>query len=155
MRLPPFQCLLDEHGADVFRFCVAGVGAQDAEDCFQDAMLAALRAYRTLRDASNLRGWLFTIAARKVLDERRARRRREIAVATVSDGAATGGEPCADGDVWSAVRRLPPMQRASILYRYAADMPYRGVAECVGCSEAAARQNVREGLRRLRREWTD
>jgi DNA-directed RNA polymerase specialized sigma24 family protein len=36
--------------------------------------------------------------------------------------------------------------------RYLLDRPYTEVAETLGCSEDAARQNVRAGLRRLREE---
>jgi len=39
-----FQALLDEHGSDVLGFLVASVGPHDAEDCFQETFIAALRA---------------------------------------------------------------------------------------------------------------
>ncbi|HEX3330403.1 MAG TPA: sigma-70 family RNA polymerase sigma factor, partial [Gaiellales bacterium] len=74
MRLPPFQTLIDHHGREVHRYLAACVGPIDADDCWQDTMLAALRAYPGLRDDRNLRGWLLRIAARKVLDSHRARR---------------------------------------------------------------------------------
>ncbi|HCO03484.1 MAG TPA: RNA polymerase subunit sigma, partial [Actinobacteria bacterium] len=68
MGLPPFQRFLDEHRLDVYRFLVASVGRQEADDCFQETFLAALRAYPRLRDASNLRGWVLRIATRKAID---------------------------------------------------------------------------------------
>ena len=80
VRLPPFQTLLDAHGADVHRFLVASVGRVDADDCYQETWLAALRAYPRLRDASNLRSWIFTVAHRKVIDHVRARRRVAVPV---------------------------------------------------------------------------
>ena len=43
--LPPFQRLLDDHGRDVLRFLVAAAGPDEADDCFQETFLAALRAY--------------------------------------------------------------------------------------------------------------
>ena len=52
MRLPPFQELLDAHGQDVFRFLVATVGDVDAEDCYQETWISALRAYPRLRERS-------------------------------------------------------------------------------------------------------
>ena len=54
--MPPFQAFLDEHRDDVYRFLVASVGPQEADDCFQETFLAALRAYPRLRRDSNLRG---------------------------------------------------------------------------------------------------
>ena len=44
-RLPPFEQVVDQHGPAVLRFCAAQAGSARAEDCFQDTMLAALRAY--------------------------------------------------------------------------------------------------------------
>jgi RNA polymerase sigma factor (sigma-70 family) len=148
-RLPPFQRLLDDHRADVYRFLVASVGRQAADDCFQETFLSALRAYPRLRDASNLRGWLLTIATRKVLDHWRAERRRPIPVEAIPDRAALER---ADGDreVWSAVGTLPPMQRAAVIHRYVLDLPYAEVALALGCSEEAARANAYEGRRKLR-----
>ena len=148
-RLPPFQRLLDDHRADVYRFLVASVGRQAADDCFQETFLSALRAYPRLRDASNLRGWLLTIATRKVLDHWRAERRRPIPVEAIPDRAALER---ADGDreVWSAVGTLPPMQRAAVIHRYVLDLPYAEVALALGCSEEAARANAYEGRKKLR-----
>jgi DNA-directed RNA polymerase specialized sigma24 family protein len=37
-----------------------------------------------------------------------------------------------------------------VVQRYLFDRPYAEVAELVGCSEEAARQNVRAGIARLR-----
>ncbi|MCI0636119.1 MAG: RNA polymerase sigma factor [Actinobacteria bacterium] len=148
-RLPPFQRLLDDHRADVYRFLVASVGRQAAEDCFQETFLSALRAYPRLRDASNLRGWLLTIATRKALDHWRAERRRPIPVEAIPERAALER---ADGDreVWTVVGTLPPMQRAAVIHRYVLDLPYAEVALALGCSEEAARANAYEGRRKLR-----
>ena len=59
-----------------------------------------------------------------------------------------------DDELWDAVRRLPPKQRSAVVQRYLLDRPYAEVAETLGCSEDAARQNVRAGLQRLRQEVT-
>ncbi len=152
MRLPPFQELVDRHGEDVYRFLVAAVGRGEADDCFQETLLAALRSYRRLSDGSNLRGWLLTIARRKAIDQHRSRARRPAPVAAPSGESSPPVEP--EPGLWAAVRLLPPKQRASVLYRYVCDLPYREVGRLVGCSEAAARQNVRAGLDRLREVWS-
>lgn len=153
MTLPPFQQLLDAHGADLYRFCVAQVGPHHGPDCFQEAMLSALRAYPGLRQAGNLRGWLFTIAHRKVIDHHRSSARRPIPVEALPETrAAQRANP--DGELWESVRRLPQKQRGAIALRYLADLPYAEIGAVLGCSEAAARQNVRAGLAGLRQEVT-
>ncbi len=178
VRLPAFQTLLDAHGRDVHRFLIATVGGTDADDCYQETWLAALRAYPQLRDAGNLRGWLFTIAHRKAIDHVRGRARRATPVAEPAElapapGGAPGGpgrraagraggrpagdtEPSAadaDGTLWTAVGALPPKQRAAVALRFIADSGYPEIAAALDCSEAAARRNVHEGLKRLREEY--
>jgi RNA polymerase sigma factor (sigma-70 family) len=142
--------LLDAHGADLYRFCVAQAGPDHGPDCFQEAVISALRAYPDLRDASSLRGWLFTIAHRKVIDHHRAVSRRPVPVAEPDAGGV--GAAHLDGDLWAAVGRLPDKQRGAIALRYLADLPYAEIAVHLDCSEAAARQNVRAGLAGLRLE---
>src|ERR1043165_7919771 len=152
MAIPPLQVLLDDHRDDVFRFLVASVGRHEADDCFQETFIAALRAYPRLRDASNRRSWILTIAHRKAIDSHRARRRRAIPVESVPEQPV---DPALDGEpaLWQAVRELPAKQRAAILHRYVNDLPYAEIGRIVGCSEAAARQNVRAGLASLRGAW--
>ena len=152
MEIPPFQTLLDEHRDDVYRFLVAIVGPNDADDCFQETFVAALRAYPRLRDASNLRSWILTIAHRKAIDTHRARRRRPVPVEELPE-PATAPTPDGEPELWQAVRRLPAKQRESILHRFINDLPYVEIGRIVGCSEAAARQNVRAGLTSLRGAW--
>jgi len=149
--LPPFQAVLDEHKTGVFRYLVASVGVHDANDCFQETMVAALRAYPTLKHADNLGGWLYTIAHRKVIDAVRARDRRPIPVATVPEQRIELAD-FGDGPVWAIVDELPPKQRTAVLLRHAADRPYHEIAAVLECTEAAARQNVRAGLARVREE---
>jgi RNA polymerase sigma factor (sigma-70 family) len=150
--LPPFQTLLDHHTQDVHRFLVAAVGAVEAEDCFQETFLSALRAYPRLRDASNLRGWLLTIANRKAIDAHRARARRPLPVEEVPERPSQEAER-SDPELWQAVRRLPGKQRAAVLLRFAGDMAYEQIGAALGCSEVAARQNVRAGLATIRKGW--
>jgi RNA polymerase sigma factor (sigma-70 family) len=152
---PPFQRFLDAHRDDVWRFLVAAVGRDAADDCFQETFLSALRAYPRLRPDSNLRAWILTIAHRKALDHHRAGARRAVPVGAVPDVPAPEPPPPRDeGDVWARVATLPPKQRAALLLRYAGDLTHAEVAAALGCSEEAARRSTFEGLRTLRLEMT-
>jgi RNA polymerase sigma factor (sigma-70 family) len=147
---PPFQALIDAHAAEVMGVLRGAVGRADAEDCFQETFLAALRSYPRLRDAGNLRGWLLTIAHRKAVDHHRANGRRPVPVAETSDLAVHDPEP--GNGIWTAVGALPPKQRAAVALRYGADLPHSEIAAALGCSPEAARRSLHEGLKRLRRE---
>ncbi|MDQ6750104.1 MAG: RNA polymerase sigma factor [Actinomycetota bacterium] len=155
MRLPPFQRLLDSHRDEVHRFLVATAGPQEADDCFQETVLSALRAYPRLRSADNLRAWLLTIAHRKAIDAHRARGRRAVPTpdsaleAGIGAGPAGGGEP----ELWQRVRELPPKQRAAVVLRFVLDLRHAQAAEVMGCSEDAARRSLHEALSTLRKDW--
>jgi len=149
--LPPFQTLLDEHATEVMGVLRGAVGRSDAEDCFQETFLAALRAYPKLGDAGNLRGWLLTIAHRKAIDHHRANGRRPQPVAEVDEVGTLDPEPADDG-IWELVGALPPKQRAAVALRYACDLPHAEIAAALGCSPDAARRSLHEGIKRLRKE---
>jgi RNA polymerase sigma factor (sigma-70 family) len=153
MDLPPFQKLLDAHGRDVFRFLAATVGPQDAEDCWQETFLSALRAYPGLTHAANLRSWLFTIANRKAMDAHRSRARR-AEIHGVPDAVAARDPDLPDDGLWERVRALPPKQRAAVAHRFVNDLPYRDIAAVMDTTPEAARRNVHEGLKKLKEELT-
>jgi RNA polymerase sigma factor (sigma-70 family) len=154
MKLPPFQVLLDEHRTDVYRFLVATAGSSDADDCFQETWISALRAYPNLRRGDNLRAWLFRIAQNKSVDAHRARGRRAVPVATVPERASPP-PPERDPDLWERVRELPTKQRTAVFCRSVLGMPYDELAVLLESSEDAARRNVHEGLRRLKEELSE
>jgi RNA polymerase sigma factor (sigma-70 family) len=159
--LPPFQTVLDAHGRDVHRFLVATVGRVDADDCYQETWLAALRAYPRLQNAANLRSWILTVAHHKAIDQLRSRQRHAVPVADVPEDAgqsATGAHERSDvldgqSDLWEQVGTLPAKQRTAIALRYIADAAYAEISAVMGTSEEAARRNVHEGLKRLRTEY--
>lgn len=164
--LPPFQALLDEHAADVMAVLRGAVGRADAEDCFQETFLAALRAYPKLGDDRNLRGWLLTIAQRKAIDCHRANGKQPLSVGAAAeletpaaggreadDGAAIDRLAARQGDgIWPLVAALPPKQRAAVALRYGSDLPHAEIAAALGCSPEAARRSLHEGIKRLRVE---
>jgi len=153
MALPPFQVLLDRHAEDVWRLLRAMVGAQAAEDCFQETFLAALRAYPRLRpDSSSPRSWLLTIAHHKAIDHiRRTKRERGLAE-DPEDERAGDASPAPGSEIWSAVAGLPPRQRAAVALRFIGDLSHREIATAIGCSEEASRRSLHEGLATLRRQ---
>jgi len=151
--LPPFQRFLDCHREVVWRFLLSTVGPVEAEDCFQETFVSALRAYPRLREDSNLRAWVLTIAHRKALDVHRGRARRAIPVAEVAavDERAAPSPPDRDQALWDAVGELPARQRSAVVLRFVGDLPHSDIAAAIGCSEDAARRSLHEGLSKLRK----
>src|ERR1051325_1993307 len=150
--MPPSQVLLDDHAADVMAVLRGAVGRAEAEDCFQETFLEALRAYPKLDDDRNLRGWLLTIAHRKAIDHHRANGRRPLPVAELEEVAGATAEPDLDEGIWALVGALPPKQRAAVALRYACDLPHAEIAAALGCSPDAARRSLHEGIKRPPKE---
>ncbi len=150
MSLPPFEQVVAQHGDDVWRFAVSQVGRGGADDVFQETMLAALAAYRSLRDPGAVRSWLLRIAARKTVDVARAGARAPVPVAEPDPGPAPEhGLP--DDELWGQVRALPPKQRQAVALRFVLDLDYAAIGQAMETSPAAARRNVFEALAALRR----
>jgi len=126
----------------------AMVGAQAAEDCFQETFLAALRAYPRLRADSAPRAWLLTIAHNKAIDHLRRAKREQ----TAEVEAAGEDPPTRDEAIWRAVASLAPRQRAAVALRYIGDLSHREIAAAIGCSEEASRRSLHDGLETLRRQ---
>jgi RNA polymerase sigma factor (sigma-70 family) len=151
MTSPPFSRFLEEHRTLVYRYLLAAVGPQEADDCFQETFLAALRAYPDVRDDGHgLRAWVLTIASRKAIDHARARARRAVPTDALPEPATVAGDEEGDPALWAAVRALPPMQRDAVVHRYVLDLPYAEVARALGVSEEAARASAYEGRKKLR-----
>lgn len=151
--LPPFEDVLERYGPGVLRFCIAQVGTQRGEDCFQETMLAALRAYPSVRDPAAVRAWLFAIAARKAVDLVRA----AAQAVPAGDGLASlvaAEDWLPDPAFWKVVAQLPDKQRQAVTLRYVADLSHREIAAVMQTSEAAARRNVFEALAHLRTDLT-
>ena len=137
----------------MLRFVAASVGPVDADDVFQETVIAALRAYPRIRHTDNLRGWLLTIANTKALDLHRARARRAIPAEDIEVGV-TDATVMRDEGLWDAVHGLPPKQRGAVLLRFVGDLSHREIATALDSSEEAARRALADGLAKLRKEWT-
>jgi RNA polymerase sigma factor (sigma-70 family) len=152
--LPPFQRFLETHAPHVQRFLVAAVGPNEADDCFQETFLSALRAYPRLRHGTNLRAWVFTIAHRKAIDSHRGRARRATPTGDVPERPASETTD-RDPVLWAAVRDLPPKQRDAVVLRYVNDLSHAEIGAVLGCSEDAARRSLHEGVKKLRTTGPD
>ena len=149
-QLPPFQAFLEQHRGPVLGFLRAMVGPDDADDCFQETFLAALRAYPSA-DGRNLRAWVMTIARNKAIDHARARARRATPMADPPEPPVSDSyDGLGGGEVWARAAELASGQRAALALRFAADLPYRDIGAALGTSEPAARRRVHDGLEALR-----
>jgi RNA polymerase sigma factor (sigma-70 family) len=149
----PFEALVAQHGATVWRVVRAVVGHADADDAWSDTFLAALKAYPQLPADANIEAWLVTIAHRKAIDITRAASRRAIPASDTPDSPARERADAHDLDLDAAVGALPPKQRQAVAYHYLAGLPYSEIAAILDSSVAAARRAAADGIATLRRTY--
>ena len=125
----------------------ASVGSNDAEDCYQETFISALRAYPRLRHAEHLRAWLYRITTNAAMDHHRLRR-REL---PEPDPAATAvADPELLDGFEDLIAPLTEPARAALRLRFVDDLEYEVIAGRLDCSPEAARQRVSSALRTLR-----
>jgi RNA polymerase sigma factor (sigma-70 family) len=99
---PDLEELLRELAPQVLGVLVRRYGQFDAcEDATQEAMLQAVAQWRADGVPASPRGWLVTVASRRLIDELRsenARRRREVDHAAAVPQPEVPGEGVPDGD---------------------------------------------------------
>ncbi len=150
----PFQAFLDEHRSAVLGFLRALVGPVDADDCFQETFMAAMRNYETL-EGGNPRAWVMTIARNKAIDHHRSVGRRATPRGDDLPDMPAPPRRQPDPGLWAEVASLPRRQREAVALRFAADLRYREIANAMDTSEEAARRSVHEGLKKLRERLSE
>jgi RNA polymerase sigma-70 factor, ECF subfamily len=127
----------------------------DPEDLTSEVFVGVLRNLRSFDgDEAHFRSWVFTIAYRRLADDRRAARRRP-ALQSLDDRP----DPIDPADVEADVARLeatrrvralcaplPPAQRDVLLLRLVGRMTIDEIAVVVGRSRGAVKALQRRGL---------
>jgi RNA polymerase sigma factor (sigma-70 family) len=147
-RIPVFESFYDSHNVEVLAFLRKRVGAERADDLFQETFLRALRAYGRLEHGEHLRSWVLTIASRVIID---AHRRAGEPTVELPELASTELDAPLE-TIAPLLEGLPPKERAAVLLRYGYDLDYDQIARVLGSSGDAARQAASSGVRRLRHE---
>jgi RNA polymerase sigma-70 factor (ECF subfamily) len=138
-------------------------GAPDPEDLTSEVFLSAFTGIgRFTGDGADFRSWLFTIAHRRLIDDRRRRGRRVVTSAL--DELPEGGAAVAGGDaevdaldrlatdrVVRLLADLSPDQRDVLALRILGDLTVEQVAEAVGKKPGAVKALQRRGLSALRK----
>jgi RNA polymerase sigma factor (sigma-70 family) len=143
--IPPFERFYEDYRSDVMRLLRRKLGAERADDAFQETFLRALHAYGRLHHDEHLRAWVLTIARNVAIDVlRRSRPTSEPTERVTED------EPPAYAELAPLTDGLPPKERAAVVLRYGYDLSYDQIAAALGSSTVAARQAASTGVRRLR-----
>jgi DNA-directed RNA polymerase specialized sigma24 family protein len=86
------------------------------------------------------------ITGDRMLSLERSFLEREVAMQT------TAGGPGTQPEVWDAVLRLPPRQRAAIALRYYEDLSVDQAAAVLGCPAGTVKSLASRGIAQLRKD---
>ncbi|WP_428274040.1 RNA polymerase sigma factor [Candidatus Palauibacter sp.] len=157
----------ERYGGELERHVAAMLGnAEEARDIVQELWVTALRARPEAGDAVNVRAWLYRVATRRALDRISMRRRRSELLAARSGEVGPGAPPAADAAlnrlseaaaarVRKGVAELPRRQRDAVWLRWIEELDYATIARRMGSSPEAARANVYQGMKKLRRDLAE
>ena len=154
--LPPQEDvvrLFADQGAAIYRFCRSLLRTQEeAEDVVQDTFLKLLRHLQSAGDRSNLRAWLFTVAANGCRDRLRMRSRwRPWSVETDTRTTPIPEEPLNVVPALKALRALAPRDRLLLSLR-ARGLSYAEIARAAGLRPVSVGRLLARAVDRWQRE---
>ena len=135
-------------------------GARDPDDLVNETFLGAFSGIASFTgDEAGFRSWVFTIAHRRLVDERRRMARSPDTSATYDDDLAPGGDAeeqalqsLGDERVRVLLDGLVPAQRHVLLLRIVGDLTVEQVAGVLGKTAGAVKALQRRGLLALKKE---
>jgi len=123
-----------------------------AEDLVQEAFVRLRRHWDDVADPPPyLRQIVMNLARTHLRHQRVVLRHAERHAAEDEAGRGPTGDPEVD-DTWTALRRLPPRQRAVLALRFYEDLPVAEIAAVLGCRVGTVKSNLHRGLAKLRKE---
>jgi RNA polymerase sigma-70 factor (ECF subfamily) len=169
-----FEVLLGRHRRPVFNFILRFVGdPAQAEDLLQECFLRVIKGADNYQRQAKFTTWLYTIARNLCVDaSRRGKHRKAYSLDVPMDqNAGKEGATLLDvvpdkaagtdrkaisrelsGRLHAAIGKLSDDQREVFLMREFLDMPFRDIAEVVGCPENTVKSRMRYALEKLREE---
>jgi RNA polymerase sigma-70 factor (ECF subfamily) len=144
-------------------------GRGDAEEIFQEVWFRAIKRFSSFRKG-NFLSWLFRITHNLIIDMARKNKRFVDVVADNDDSSGRLEEKLVDTEagpgalvmdrdtgehIRSAMKVLPPEQKAVFLMRVEAELTFKEIAKIQGVSINTALARMQYALERLRNELRD
>ncbi len=134
-------------------------GASDVDALTNEVLAQVHRNLdRFSGDGAGFRSWVFTIAPRRMIDDRRRSSRRPVlSHAEISDDAVVGDaesdalDAISDTRLQALLEHLSPDQRSVLLLRIVVDLPLEEVATTLGKTVGAVKALQHRALATLRR----
>jgi RNA polymerase sigma factor (sigma-70 family) len=119
-----------------------------AQEVVQDAFMAARRAWPSVREG---RPYVRTAIVNRCHSWGR---RQQLEVAHRARPQPSEESSAEVDELWDALSRLNPRQRAAVVLRYYEDLADADIAELLNCRPATVRTSIHRALNALRKEIT-
>ncbi len=128
----------------------------EAEDCVQETFVKAYRAWKDWTPDAPAEAWLHRIGLNIAFSYRRWQALREVGEVIKRFGGPKVEADPADvalrGDLFDALRRLPPDQAATVIMRHHHGYTNREIAAALGLPESTIASRLATAKKRLREE---
>jgi RNA polymerase sigma-70 factor (ECF subfamily) len=163
-----FDWLVTHYHAPVYNLILGMLGdASDAADGTQEVFLKAFRGIRKFRQGSSLKTWLYRIAIREALNQKRWFKRhlqKNVSIDAepeegqarfeIADVCGTPFEQLAAHEIQDAVegalQQVPEAFRSAVILRDLEGLSYEEVAEVLECSVGTVKSRILRGRRALK-----
>ncbi|HKW31564.1 MAG TPA: sigma-70 family RNA polymerase sigma factor [Candidatus Acidoferrum sp.] len=163
-----FDWLVTHYHAPVYNLILGMLGdTLDAADGTQEVFLKAFRGIRKFRQGSSLKTWLYRIAIREALNQKRWFKRhlqKNVSIDVepeegqapfeIPDNGGTPFEQLAAHEIQDAVQgalqQVPDAFRSAVILRDLEGLSYEEVAEVLECSVGTVKSRILRGRRALK-----
>jgi RNA polymerase sigma-70 factor (ECF subfamily) len=145
--------LVRRFSALVWSLCLrAGLPDAEAQDVSQEVFWRVFQALPGFRGESRLSTWISTVALRRIVDHRRSRARRDVAVGAPSDpGFPLPAQPASS----SPENDANLSQRRQLVAYYLGEMPVMAIARILRMPEGTVKTHLHRGRQTLRDHLRD
>jgi RNA polymerase sigma-70 factor (ECF subfamily) len=154
-----FDVIVERHRRNVYQLCYRFVGnREDAADLAQEVFVRAFKGLRKFKGDASLGTWLYRVGVNACLNRVAVKRPQSEPIEVVQRIDSRAEDPLdrmmrdeQAVKVRSAIKRLPPKQRATLTLRVYQELTHEEIAHILGSSVGAVKANFFHALGNLKR----